>query len=129
MKKIHIKESSLENNFNEDLEPMSDFEKRVKAAMEEYNNQSPREKYLDLIKDEEIPDNLFYKEGLDDDENAARQFILNAANEGIISFKNIKEYIESNPYVRGNPEKFKGNLEKIVKIIGGIDDFINNYGK
>ena len=129
MKKIHIKESSLENNFNKDLEPMSDFEKRVKAAIEKYEGQSPREKYLDLIKDEEIPDNLFYKEDLDDDENAARQFILNAANEGIISFKNIKEYIESNPYVRGNPDKFKGYLEKIVRIISGIDDFIDNYGK
>jgi hypothetical protein len=129
MKKIHIKESSLENNFNEDLEPMSDFEKRVKTAIEKYEAKSPRERYLDLIKDEEIPDNLFYKEGLDDDENSARQFILNAANEGIISFKNIKEYIESNPYVRGNPDKFKGYLEKIIRIISGIDDFIDNYGK
>ena len=30
MKKIHIKESSLKNNFNEDLEPISDYEKGVR---------------------------------------------------------------------------------------------------
>ena len=30
MKKIHIRESSLNNNFNEDLEPISDYEKGVR---------------------------------------------------------------------------------------------------
>jgi hypothetical protein len=129
MKKIHIRESSLENNFNEDLEPMSDFEKMVKGAIDRYNNKTPFEKHKDSIKDIEIPNDLFYKEELDDDENAARQFILNAANEGILSFKNIKTFIEDNPYVRGNPDKFKKQLEKIIKIIGGIDDFIDNYDK
>jgi hypothetical protein len=127
MKKIHIRESSLENNFNDDLEPMSEFEKMVKGAVERNKNKSPREKYLDLIKDEEIPDNLFYKEGLDDNENEARHFILSAANEGILSFKNIKDYIEDNPYVRGNPEKFKRQMDKIINIISGIDDFIKKY--
>lgn len=127
MKKIHIKESSLEKNFNDDLEPMSEFEKMIKAAQEEYDNQSPRERYLDLVKDEEIPDDLFYKEGLDDNENEARHFILSAANEGILSFKNIKDYIEDNPYVRGNPDKFKKQMDKIINIISGIDDFIKKY--
>lgn len=127
MKKIHIRESSLENNFNDDLEPMSEFEKMVKGAVERNKNKSPREKYLDLIKDEEIPDDLFYKEGLDDNENEARHFILSAANEGILSFKNIKDYIEDNPYVRGNPEKFKRQMDKIINIISGIDDFIKKY--
>jgi len=119
----------MEKSFNEDLEPMSEFEKMLMAAKEEYDNQTPSEKFKDLYKDVEIPDDLFYKEGLDDDENAANQFILNAANEGIISFKNIKDYIESNSYIQSNPEKFKGYLDSITNIIGSIDDFINNYDK
>ena len=126
MKKIHINESKLKNNFNDDLEPMSDFERKMRARLAGFDE---KEAYLNTINREEDSDNLFYSDDVDDDLNEVNNYILSAANEGIISFKNIKDYIESNEYIKDNKEKFQVYLDRISGIIDSIDNFLREYGK
>ena len=125
MKKIHINESKLKENFNEDLEPMNDFDRTLSKSLDGWNE---KDAYLKTLQqNNEIPDDLFFSYDNDDINNEINQYILTAANEGASAFKAIKHYIETNQYIQDNPEKFKNCVEKIAELTDNINRFIDEY--
>ena len=51
MKKIHIKENDLKRNFNDNLEPMSDYEKELMQGLDLINSDEKKKEIIDGIID------------------------------------------------------------------------------
>ena len=115
MKKIHIKESKLKQNFNEELELMSDFEKRLNMGKDildsdEYKNA------------EEITD--IDDDAIDSDDEYSKNYIIGRLFEAQDILRDLIDYLKNSDYaMEKGGETFKRHLEKINKINDELEHF------
>ena len=114
MKRIHIKENSLANNFNKDLEPMSDFEKDIKDGMDYMNSDEYKnaEEVSDLDSD------------IDQDDEYSKNFIIGRLFEAQQILMDLIDYLENSDYaIERGGELFKKHLEKVNRINNELEHF------
>ena len=115
MKKIHIKEGKLKENFNEDLEPMSDYEKRLMQGLDLINS----DEYKNAKEITSFDDN-----SIDSDDEYAKNYIISRLFDAQEIFTDLIDYLENSPYaIEKGGELFKRHLEKVTKINNEIEQF------
>ena len=117
MKKIHIKESKLKENFNEDLEPMSDYEKELMQGLDLINS----DEYKNAEEMTSIDDS-----SIDSDDEYAKNYIIGRLFDAQEIFTDLIDYLKNSPYaIEKGGDLFKKHLEKVTKINNEIEQFWN----
>jgi hypothetical protein len=112
MKKIHIKESDLNNNFNNKLELMSNLEKRVNGI--ENNNEM------------QIDPSILDSELEDDDDKYAKMFIAAKLADAQDILSELSDYLQHSDYaIEKGGEIFKRHLERTTNICNEIERFLD----
>lgn len=120
MKKIHISESKLKENFNEALEPMSDLEKEFKNFdSQQYNDYSAAQ----LI-DNDDDDNIVMDGSIPDDELEAKVFIKERLVEAQDIIEDLIDYLTNSDYaIQKGGDLFKAHLAKATDICNQLKNF------
>ena len=111
MKKIRITESQLKNNFNDSLEPLSEFEKGLLNGENIMN--SADDNYIDN-------EELDYKS----DDDYATNFIISKLTDAQEIMNDLIDYLQNSPYaIERGGESFKRHLSKATNICNEIEKF------
>lgn len=117
MKRIHIKESDLKGNFNDDLEPMSDYEKELMQGLELISSDD----YKNAKEITSIDDN-----SIDSDDEYAKNYIIGRLFDAQEIFIDLIDYLENSQYaIEKGGEVFKKYLDKVNRINNEIEQFWN----
>ena len=108
-------------NFNEDLEPMSDFEKELRQAMEDLKSNGYTNKM------ENLDSNDYTNEedaGIDLDDDFADKYMIGRLFDAQENIRDLIDFLENSDYAleRGG-EKFKKYIEKENKIYNEMENF------
>lgn len=115
MKKIHIKENDLKRNFNDNLEPMSDYEKELMQGLDLINS----DEYKNAQEITSLDDN-----SIDSDDEYAKNYIIGRLFDAQEIFTDLIDYLENSQYaIEKGGEVFKRHLEKVNKINNEIEQF------
>lgn len=127
MKKIHISEKKMKENFNESLEPMSHLEKIVKKSKLNEDNDLDIKKLLSMEDDELDDDNdeFLVDDGTTpDDEAYAKRFIREKLVDAQEIIESLIDYLTySNYAVQKGGDVFKAHLAKATNIFNELRNF------
>jgi hypothetical protein len=113
MKKIHINEKKLNEIFNEDMNPKTEFELGLKKGQKmldtgEYTTEA----------EEEI---------IDPDEEYAINYITSRLVDAQDIFTDLIDYLQNSPYaIERGGDRFKQHLSKATKICDELEKFWDN---
>lgn len=126
MKKIHINENKLKENFNEDLKPMSYLEKIVKKSRLN-ENMDFNIKQFTSMEDEELDedDEILVDDGTTpDDEAYAKKFIKGKLVDAQETIESLIDYLTYSDYaVQKGGDVFKSHLNKATNIFNELKNF------
>lgn len=126
MKKIHINESKLKENFNEDLKPMSYLEKIVKKSRLNENMDFDIKQFTSM-EDEELDkdDEILVDDGTTpDDEAYAKKFIKEKLVDAQETIESLIDYLTYSDYaVQKGGDVFKSHLNKATNIFNELKNF------
>lgn len=126
MKKIHINESKLKENFDEDLKPMSYLEKIVKKSKLHENTNFDIKQFTSM-KDEELDedDEILVDDGTTpDDEAYAKRFIKEKLVDAQETIESLIDYLTYSDYaVQKGGDVFKSHLNKATNIFNELKNF------
>lgn len=126
MKKIHINENTLKENFNEELRPMSHLEKIVKKAKLNESMDFDINK-LTSMEDEELDedDEILVDDGTTpDDEAYAKRFIREKLVDAQETIESLIDYLTYSDYaVQKGGDVFKSHLNKATNIFNELKNF------
>lgn len=126
MKKIHINESKLKENFDEDLKPMSYLEKIVKKSKLHENTNFDIKQFTSM-EDEELDedDEILVDDGTTpDDEAYAKRFIKEKLVDAQETIESLIDYLTYSDYaVQKGGDVFKSHLNKATNIFNELKNF------
>ena len=126
MKKIHINESKLKENFNEDLKPMSYLEKIVKKSRLNENMDFDIKQFTSM-EDEELDkdDEILVDDGTTpDDEAYAKKIIKEKLVDAQETIESLIDYLTYSDYaVQKGGDVFKSHLNKATNIFNELKNF------